>query len=458
MEVLQGGHQAGGALLGEQQARGLGEVLAEAAHGVEQAAAAKADHRRPRRHRLHRGDAEILQAGKHVGAAALQQPIHHGGVLATQQGHAWAGQGLQPLALGPIAHHQQGEAGAVEGLNHQVHPLVGHQPAEAEIGVVTGLVPAEPLHGHRWVHHLGAAAPVAADAGGREAGVGHQLVGPLAAGQIPLPQLVQLQANQGTKGTAGQGRLGQVGVHLVPGITHGGVHITDMELVGTGQHPLGHQVAAAHHQGVGAQVELLDGEGQQGQVLLHMADTPGQGLDEAGLDRAASQPAPRPPTFAIHQGMELGLPQELIQFPHHQLGPPDRAGREPFVHQGRGAREGAHGPHPKAGCQVQIRSQKLSRRCGDPPASRCWAQQDLTMPIRALLEEALVEPSIGETPCFIWHATPVGIAALWRLGQAPTPPPFDDALKEGLAVGLDLSREEREFHQLGVGLVLLFHS
>ena len=72
MEVLQGGHQAGDALLGEQQARGLGETLAEAAHRIEQATAAKADHRRPRRHRLHRCDAEILQAGKHVGAATLQ--------------------------------------------------------------------------------------------------------------------------------------------------------------------------------------------------------------------------------------------------------------------------------------------------------------------------------------------------------------------------------------------------
>lgn len=37
-------------------------------------------------------------------------------------------------------------------------------------------------------------------------------------------------------------------------------------------------------------------------------------------------------------------------------------------------------------------------------------------------------------------------------------PPFEAALKEGLDVGLDLSREEREFHQLRMGLVLLFHS
>lgn len=80
------------------------------------------------------------------------------------------------------------------------------------------------------------------------------------------------------------------------------------------------------------------------------------------------------------------------------------------------------------------------------------------MPIRDLLEEALKEPEIGLTPRFRWHATPVGIAALWQAGSAPTIPPYDDALREGLAVGLDLSREEREFHQLSSGLVLLFHS
>jgi hypothetical protein len=80
------------------------------------------------------------------------------------------------------------------------------------------------------------------------------------------------------------------------------------------------------------------------------------------------------------------------------------------------------------------------------------------MAIRELLEDALKEPSIGTTPRFRWHATPVGIAALWSDGTAPTSPPFDFALEEGLQVGLDLSREEREFHQVKSGLVLLFHS
>jgi len=80
------------------------------------------------------------------------------------------------------------------------------------------------------------------------------------------------------------------------------------------------------------------------------------------------------------------------------------------------------------------------------------------MAIHELLEDALKEPNIGVTPCFRWHATPVGIAALWSEGQPPPSPPFDVALKEGLQVGLDLSREEREFHQVKSGLVLLFHS
>ena len=80
------------------------------------------------------------------------------------------------------------------------------------------------------------------------------------------------------------------------------------------------------------------------------------------------------------------------------------------------------------------------------------------MAIRELLEDSLAEPAIGQTARFSWHATPVGIAALWCAGSAPSSPPFDAALQEGLQVGLDLSREEREFHQLNSGLVLLFHS
>ena len=78
--------------------------------------------------------------------------------------------------------------------------------------------------------------------------------------------------------------------------------------------------------------------------------------------------------------------------------------------------------------------------------------------INILLEEALNEPDIGTTGRFRWHATAVGIAALWTETKAASTLPFEDALTEGLEVGLDLSREEREFHQVQQGLVLLFHS
>ena len=78
--------------------------------------------------------------------------------------------------------------------------------------------------------------------------------------------------------------------------------------------------------------------------------------------------------------------------------------------------------------------------------------------LNGLLEEALQEASIGETDHFHWHATAVVIAALWREEKPPNTPPFDQAVSEGLEVGLDLSREEREFHQVKEGLVLLFHS
>ena len=78
--------------------------------------------------------------------------------------------------------------------------------------------------------------------------------------------------------------------------------------------------------------------------------------------------------------------------------------------------------------------------------------------INILLEEALQEPDIGTTSRFRWHATAIGIAALWTDSATPSTPPYEDALKEGLIIGLDLSREEREFHQLEQGLVLLFHS
>ncbi|WP_320674099.1 hypothetical protein [Prochlorococcus sp. MIT 1341] len=81
------------------------------------------------------------------------------------------------------------------------------------------------------------------------------------------------------------------------------------------------------------------------------------------------------------------------------------------------------------------------------------------MSTQELLEDSLQDPAIGDTSRFQWHATPVGIAALCKEKEACLSEDFyANAITEGLAVGLDLSREERESHYSKKGLVILFYS
>ena len=74
-----------------------------------------------------------------------------------------------------------------------------------------------------------------------------------------------------------------------------------------------------------------------------------------------------------------------------------------------------------------------------------------------LLEEALNQPQIGETANFEWNATPLGIAAIYK-GNAPSKPPYKQAIKEGEELAMDLSREEKEFYLTQKGLALIFYS
>lgn len=76
-----------------------------------------------------------------------------------------------------------------------------------------------------------------------------------------------------------------------------------------------------------------------------------------------------------------------------------------------------------------------------------------------LLEDCLNEPSVGDSKSFQWLATPIGIAALCKEKDAD----FSDtlltiAIKEGLTVALDLSKEEFEYHYSSKGLAILFYS
>ncbi len=75
-----------------------------------------------------------------------------------------------------------------------------------------------------------------------------------------------------------------------------------------------------------------------------------------------------------------------------------------------------------------------------------------------LLTDALSQPPIGQTKSFIWLATPIGIAALCKTNDLTIKPPFEKAIKEGVEVSIDLSREQKEFHQTEKGLVLVFYS
>ena len=81
------------------------------------------------------------------------------------------------------------------------------------------------------------------------------------------------------------------------------------------------------------------------------------------------------------------------------------------------------------------------------------------MSTQELLEDSLQDSAIGDTSRLQWHATPIGIAALCKEKEPCLSENFyADAIKEGLAVGLDLSREERESHYSQKGLVILFYS
>ena len=72
-----------------------------------------------------------------------------------------------------------------------------------------------------------------------------------------------------------------------------------------------------------------------------------------------------------------------------------------------------------------------SARCFGAMAYRCSVcspalvhMSSTNLTINILLEEALNEPDIGTTSRFRWHATAVGIAALWIDSAPPSTPPL----------------------------------
>ena len=201
------------------------------------------------------------------------------------------------------------------------------------------------------------------------------MIHPLSTELVPLPQSMQLPANQGAEATPRQGRAGKIGMHLVPGVSHRGMHVADMQLLWAGEHTLGHKMAAADHKLRCTQIDLLDGEWQQRQILLHMAAAPWQVLNRAGQDGSALQPTARPTGFRVNEGGQLRfaaeVSQEGINLFNNLLCTSNRAGREPLVHQGDALGEVIRGGGHPAGVKRTLRS--LSANCRTKLGSRCWS-------------------------------------------------------------------------------------
>ncbi len=81
------------------------------------------------------------------------------------------------------------------------------------------------------------------------------------------------------------------------------------------------------------------------------------------------------------------------------------------------------------------------------------------MAAKELLEDSLVESPIAFTKGFEWYATPIGIAALSTTLDYLKPDQLSrDAIDQGLEIGLELTKEEQEFHSCLKGIVIIFYS
>ena len=97
---------------------------------------------------------------------------------------------------------------------------------------------------------------------------------------------------------------------------------------------------------------------------------------------------------------------------------------------------------------------------GDPLICACEKKRikDVENMIQILLEtnNKNVINNEGKTSRGI-SFTPLGIAAIYK-GISPSKPPYEQAIKEGEELSMDLSREEKEFHLTQKGLALIFYS
>ncbi len=70
-----------------------------------------------------------------------------------------------------------------------------------------------------------------------------------------------------------------------------------------------------------------------------------------------------------------------------------------------------------------------------------------------------MNPPLGIHPIFEWYVTQIGIAALSKeLNSIELEDICENAIREGLEIGLELTKEEKEIHTSTKGIVILFYS
>ena len=102
-------------------------------------------------------------------------------------------------------------------------------------------------------------------------------------------------------------------------------------------------MAAADHQLGIREVDLFNREGEQRQVLLHMAHTPREVLDRTGANRTTLQPAVLAAGLPINKGRQLRSNslrlKKSINGLNNLLGPAHGARGKPFVNEGDAPRQ-----------------------------------------------------------------------------------------------------------------------
>ena len=77
-------------------------------------------------------------------------------------------------------------------------------------------------------------------------------------------------------------------------------------------------------------------------------------------------------------------------------------------------------------------------------------------PLHSLIRDSLNEKPVGQSKNFEWFITDIGIAALIK--EHNNNISSLDPIKEAIALGLDLSKEEKQLIKLDEKLIILFYS